>query len=87
MRDYARAFADVARMGEAGLPVLPHQTLALKRAEKAVAAAHPEAAQDLWRALSRQHGLAGQVDQPGGLEAIAKALAQETQVRLDGAAR
>ncbi len=83
VRDYARAFADVARMGEAGLPVLPHQTLALKRAEKAVAAAHPEAAQDLWRALSRQHGLAGQVDQPGGLEAIAKALAQETQVRLD----
>ncbi|CAN5445032.1 Ti-type conjugative transfer relaxase TraA [soil metagenome] len=83
VRGYARAFADVERMREGGLPILPHQDLALKRAEKTLAAASPEAAQDLRSALWRQRGLAGRVDQPGGLEAISKALARENQVRLD----
>ena len=82
-RDYARAFADVERMQEAGLPVLPHQDLALRRAERALAASSSEVAHDLRSALSRQRGLAGQIDQPGGLEAVGKALVQETQVRLD----
>ena len=66
-----------------GLPVLPHQDVALKRAEKALSAASPEAAVDLRSALSRQRGLAGRVDQPGGMEAIGGALARESQVRRD----
>jgi Ti-type conjugative transfer relaxase TraA len=86
-RGYARAFADVERMGRDGLPVLPHQDLALKRAWTAMRAASPEAAQDLRIALSRQPGLAGRVDQPGGPEAISKALAHEGEVRRDPQAR
>ncbi|WP_293678512.1 Ti-type conjugative transfer relaxase TraA [uncultured Phenylobacterium sp.] len=83
VRGYARAFADIERMRDGGLPILPHQDLALKRAEKALAAASPEAAHDLRSALSRQRGLAGRVDQPGGMDAIGKSLARENQVRLD----
>jgi Ti-type conjugative transfer relaxase TraA len=83
VRGYARAFADVERMRRDGLPVLPHQDVALKRAEKALAAASPEAGVDLRSALSRQRGLAGRVDQPGGMEAIGGALAREGQVRRD----
>jgi Ti-type conjugative transfer relaxase TraA len=83
VRGYARAFADVERMRRNGLPVLPHQDVALKRAEKALSAASPEAAVDLRSALSRQLGLAGRVDQPGGMDAIGGALARESQVRRD----
>jgi Ti-type conjugative transfer relaxase TraA len=83
VRGYARAFADMERMRRDGLPVLPHQDIAFKRAEKALSAASPEAAQDLRSALSRQRGLAGRVDQPGGLAAIGKAVAHEGQVRRD----
>jgi Ti-type conjugative transfer relaxase TraA len=83
VRGYARAFADVERMRRDSLPVLPHQDVALKRAEKALSAASPEAAVDLRSALSLQRGLAGRVDQPGGMEAIGGALAREGQVRRD----
>jgi Ti-type conjugative transfer relaxase TraA len=83
VRGYARAFADMERMRRDGLPVLPHQDIAFKRAEKALSGASPEAAQDLRSALSRQRGLAGRVDQPGGLAAIGKAMAHEGQVRRD----
>jgi hypothetical protein len=83
IRGYARAFADMERMRDGGLPILPHQDLALKRAEKTLTDASPETAQDLQSVLSRQRGLAGRVDQPGGMDAIGKALAQENQVRLD----
>jgi Ti-type conjugative transfer relaxase TraA len=87
VRGYARAFADMERMRRDGLPVLPHQDLALKRAEKALSAVSPEAAVDLRSVLSRQRGLAGRVDQPGGMEAIGGALAREGQVRRDPQAR
>jgi Ti-type conjugative transfer relaxase TraA len=83
VRGYARAFADMERMRRDGLPVLPHQDIAFKRAEKALSVASPDAAQDLRSALSRQRGLAGRVDQPGGMEAIGGALAREGQVRRD----
>jgi hypothetical protein len=49
----------------------------------ALSAASPEAAQDLRSALSRQRGIAGRVDQPGGMEAVGKAVAHEGQVRRD----
>ena len=83
VRGYTRAFADMERLRRDGLPVLPHQHIAFKLAETALWAASPEAAQDLRSALSRQRGLAGRVDQPGGLAAIGKAMAHEGQVRRD----
>jgi hypothetical protein len=83
VRGYARAFADAERMRRDGLPVLPHQDVAFKRAEKALSAVSPEAAVDLRSALSRQRGLAGRVDQPGGMEATLGAMAREGQVRRD----
>jgi len=83
VRGYARAFADMERMRRDGFPVLPHQDVTFKRAEKALAATSPEAAVDLRSALSREPGLAGRVDQPGGMEAIGGALAREGQVRRD----
>jgi ATP-dependent exoDNAse (exonuclease V) alpha subunit len=83
VRGFARAFADAERMRQGGLLVLPHQDVALKRTEKALSAISPEAAVDLRSALSRQRGLAGRVDQPGGMEAIGGALAREGQVRRD----
>jgi Ti-type conjugative transfer relaxase TraA len=81
VRGYARAHADMERMREAGLPVLPHQDVAFKRAEKVLVAASPEVAVDLRSALTRNRGLAGRVDQPGGMDAISGALAREGQVR------
>jgi hypothetical protein len=83
VRGYARAFADVERMRAGGLPILPHQDVALKRAEKALSAVSPEAAQDLRSALSRQRGLAGRIDQPGGVDAIGQAMGRESQVLRD----
>lgn len=83
VRDYARAFADAERMVREGLPVLPHQEAALRRAGKALSAIDPNAPKDLHSALSRQPGLAGRIDQAGGLEAIGKAMGQEQRARLD----
>lgn len=87
VRSYARVFADIERMRDGGLPVLPHQHLALQRAEKTLATASPEAALDLASALSRQPGLAGRVNEPDGLEVIGRALANENRARLDARLR
>jgi hypothetical protein len=83
VRDYARAFADIERMDKEGLPVLLHQQTAMNQARKALEASHPGEAVDLRSALSLKPGLAGRVDQPGGMEAVGKAMALEGRVRLD----
>jgi hypothetical protein len=80
-RGYARAFADAERMRAQGLPVLPHQDLALARAQRALEAAEPEHAVDLRSALARQRGLAAKIDQPGGTDVIARAVAREGALR------
>ena len=49
--DYAKAFADAARMREAGLPVLPHQTVAIEKSGTALDAAQPDATRVLRSAL------------------------------------
>jgi hypothetical protein len=82
-RAYARAHADIERMAEARLPVLPHQRLALAQAEAQLKAHGPEAAEDLRAALLRHRGLASQIDQPAGPEAIGRAVAREGAVRRD----
>lgn len=49
--DYARAFMDAARMREAGLPVLAHQTAAIEKTGAALDAAQPDATRALRSAL------------------------------------
>ncbi|MGC1303727.1 MAG: Ti-type conjugative transfer relaxase TraA [Caulobacteraceae bacterium] len=83
VRAYAKARADIERMAQRGLPALPHQEKALQQARGALEAASPDTAKDLRSALSRHPGLAGRIDQPGGLEAIGKAMAQEAKVSRD----
>ena len=83
VRAYATARADIERMEQRGLPALPHQEKAMQQARGALEAVSPETAKDLGSALSRHPGLAGRIDQPGGLEAIGKAMAQEAKVRGD----
>jgi len=82
VRAYARARADIERMQQRGLPALPHQEKAMQQAGRALESISPETAKDLRSALSRHPGLAG-VDQPGGLETIGKAMAQEARARGD----
>jgi Ti-type conjugative transfer relaxase TraA len=82
-RSYARAFADMQRMRDQGLPVLPHQEVAFQRADKALKALNLEVARDLRVAVSRQPELAAGVDQPGGLRALSKAVGHERAARLD----
>jgi Ti-type conjugative transfer relaxase TraA len=55
---YARAWADANRMRQAGLPVLPHQTEALARADRALDARLPGFGRDLNAALTRLPALA-----------------------------
>ena len=81
------AAADIERMGRDGLPVLPHQELALRRAEAALAKVSPQAVEDLRQALSRERGLAARIGQPDGLAAITKAMGEEGRVRRDPALR
>ena len=83
VRAYAIASADIERMAQRGLPALPHQEKAMRQARGALEAVSPETAKDLRSALSRHPGLAGRVDQPGGLDAIGKAMAREARVRGD----
>jgi len=83
VESYARAFGDVQRMRAHGLPVLPHQDQAMRRAAEALERASPSAARDLRSAFERRPGLASGIDQPGGLEATFKAMAREAQVRAD----
>jgi Ti-type conjugative transfer relaxase TraA len=56
---YARAWADAVRMGQAGLPVLPHQTAALARAGKVLEAEGASMARDAVAVLTRDPSLAG----------------------------
>ena len=83
VRAYATARADIERMQQRGLPALPHQENAMQQAGRALESVSPETAKDLRSALSRHPGLAGRIDQPGGLEAIGKAMTQEAKVRGD----
>jgi len=76
--DYARAFADGERMFASDLPLLPHQEKALATALTALESATDRfAAAQLHNALVRNPGLAGQVDAPGGVYALGKAVERE----------
>ena len=83
---YARAAADISRMRAKGLPVLPHQESALRKAGDALDASRPHAARDLASALRRDPKLIEQTA-GGNTGGAARAMAEEQRVRLDPEAR
>ncbi|BAV66853.1 conjugal transfer protein TraA [Sphingobium sp. 22B] len=83
---YARATADIGRMQAKGLPVLPHQESALRKAGEALDANRPHAARDLASALRRDPKLIEQAA-GGNTGGAARAMAEERRVRLDPEAR
>ena len=86
IRDYARVAADVRRMKDQGLPVLPHQETAARRAIEALDATRPDAARDLASAMQRDPQLIEQAAS-GNTGGAVRAMAEEQRVRLDPDAR
>ncbi len=82
IRRYARATAEIGRMTEKGLPVLPHQQQALDRAGAMLDAKLPHAARDLASAFRRDPALVGPAAEGRGGPAV-KAMGQEARVRAD----
>jgi Ti-type conjugative transfer relaxase TraA len=83
---YARAAGDIDRMRAKGLPVLPHQESALRKAGEALDANRPHAARDLASALRRDPRLIEQAA-GGSTGGAVRAMAEEQRVRLDPEAR
>ncbi|RSV12321.1 Ti-type conjugative transfer relaxase TraA [Sphingomonas sp. ABOLG] len=83
---YARATADIRRMRAKGLPVLPHQESALRKAGEVLDANRPHAARDLASALRRDPRLVEQAA-GGNTGGAVRAMAEEQRVRLDPEAR
>ena len=79
---YARAQADMDRMRDKGLPVLPHQQAALAKAGDALDKVRPHGARDLASAFERNPALVREAAEgkPGG---AARAMAEEGRVRAD----
>jgi hypothetical protein len=84
---YTAAWADAERMGEQGLPILPHQRAAMQQAREGLDGVSREATADLGSALSRNPGLAARGVTPEGMKAVQRAMTAERTVRLDPAAR
>jgi Ti-type conjugative transfer relaxase TraA len=84
---YTAAWADAERMGEQGLPMLPHQRVEMQKAREGLEGVSREATADLRSALSRNPGLAAQGATPEGMKAVQRAMATERTVRLDPGAR
>ncbi|KEO90711.1 conjugal transfer protein TraA [Erythrobacter longus] len=83
---YARALGDIGKMQAQGLPVLPHQKDALKKAGKALEAIRHHAATDLAKALERHPELIAEAADGRSQEAM-RAMSQEAAVRTDPALR
>ena len=77
---YARAQADMDRMREKGLPLLPHQKQALAKAGDALDRVRPHAARDLSSAFERNPALVRDATE-GKACGAARAMAEEAQVR------
>jgi hypothetical protein len=84
---YTAAWADAERMGQQGLPILPHQRVEMQKAREGLESVSREATADLRSALSRNPGLAAQGATPEGMKAVQRAMATERTVRLDPGAR
>jgi hypothetical protein len=79
---YARAWVDAERMRQAGLPVLPHQTEALARADRAIEGQLPSFGRDLDAALTRTPRLAFGAGTDAGVVALIKAGQVESVQRV-----
>lgn len=84
---YTAAWADAERMGEQGLPILPHQKVAMQQAREGLDGLSHEATADLRSALMRNPGLASRGATPDGMKDVQRAMTHEGRVRLDPAAR
>ncbi|WP_342659278.1 Ti-type conjugative transfer relaxase TraA (plasmid) [Sphingomonas sp. NY01] len=83
---YARAVADIERMRAKGLPVLPHQETALRKAGERLDGVRLHASRDLASALARDPQLIEQAAS-GNTAGTVRAMVKEQQVRLDPEAR
>ena len=79
---HARAVADVSRMQDKGLPVLPHQTAELDKAREALSATGTHAATDMEQAYSRNPALVSEAAAGRARQAI-RAMQLEAEVRTD----
>ncbi|MDI1366149.1 MAG: Ti-type conjugative transfer relaxase TraA [bacterium] len=83
---HARAVSDIFRMHDKDLPLLPHQTTALRKAREALGAFDPHACRDLEQAYKADPGLARDVAGGRTQQAI-RVLQLEAEVRADPALR
>ncbi len=83
---YARSIADIMRMGEQGLPVLPHQEAAQNTARDKLDAVRPHAARDLAAAFQHRPELITQAA-GGNSSAAIRAMALEAELRVNPAMR
>ena len=79
---YARAAADIERMQERNLPVLPHQEAALAKATDRLNQIRPEAGRDLGSAFAQNPGLVHQAAE-GSTQRAIRAMRLETEIRND----
>ena len=86
---YARAWSDAERMRRAGLPVLPHQTVALAQADRALETQLPGFGEDLQAALTHAPRLAQGAGTDAGLAALIEAgrVARSEREKLEARAR
>ncbi|MFM6829140.1 MAG: AAA family ATPase, partial [Novosphingobium sp.] len=83
---FARAYQDVAHAADRGLPVLPHQSLALERAGQSLDAIRPLASTDLASAFARRSELASEAAEGRGQAAVS-AMHHEAKIQIDPAKR
>jgi Ti-type conjugative transfer relaxase TraA len=79
---HARAVADIWKMQDKGLPVLPHQRAALDKAREAMNATAKHAAKDMEQAYSRNPGLVSEAS-GGRVRQAMRAMQLEAEVRSD----
>ncbi|MGA7814293.1 AAA family ATPase, partial [Caballeronia sp.] len=83
---YARAWTDVVRMKEQDLPILEHQTAALRKAGAALDVARPGATRDLLSALAQEPAVVDAMTAQQGRERVTQlvaGIAHEARVRQD----
>ncbi len=79
---HARAVANIWKMQDQGLPVLPHQRAELDKAREAVNQTGKYAAQDMERAYNRDPALASEAS-AGRVRQAMRAMSQEAEIRTD----
>jgi Ti-type conjugative transfer relaxase TraA len=79
---YARAWSDRARMAPRGLPVLPHQEIALARAGHRLEGHEAGLSRDARAVLEREPELARDIGQPQGRAVLDRVIGMERAERL-----